>query len=77
MGGNDCGEEKTMAATAARGKAAVTGLTVLDRDDAPPEAVAPVPSLNRARNVAIVSAIAVTQLVWMAALAYVLLWLVL
>ena len=67
-----------MAATAARGKAAVRGLALLDRDDAPPETAAPgVASLGRARNVAIVSAIAVTQLVWMAALAYVLLWLVL
>jgi len=67
-----------MAATAARGKAGVRGLTVVEHDGTPPEAEASVePNLGRARNVAIVSVIAVTQLAWMAALAYVVLWLVL
>lgn len=67
-----------MAATAARGKAAIRGLTVVEHDCTPVEADASAePSLGRARNVAIVSVIAVTQLAWMAALAYVVLWLVL
>ncbi len=66
-----------MAATAARGKAAVRGLTVLEHDGGQSEPEAPAgPNLGLASNVVIVSAIAVTQLAWMAALAYVLLWLV-
>ena len=75
--GNDCGEERTMAATAARGKGAVRGLRIVeDEGDELRTAAPPAPSRGRARDVAIVSVIAVTQLVWMAALAYVVLWLV-
>jgi hypothetical protein len=59
----------TMAVTAARGQAAV-------KDHLEAE-VPVVPALGRARDIAVVSAIAVTQLAWMATLAYVVLWLLL
>ena len=62
-----------MAATTARGESAVSGLTVVDRNEGRPGASARGGTgLGRARDVAVVSLIAVTQLVWMAALAYVL-----
>ena len=58
-----------MAVTAARGQAAV-------KEHLEGEA-AGAPALGRARDIAVVSAIAVTQLAWMATLAYVVLWLLL
>jgi hypothetical protein len=64
-----------MAATAARGQTAVKSPAVLERDDEQPQVEVRPPTLGGARDVAVVSAIAITQLVWMAALAYALLWL--
>ena len=58
-----------MAVTAARGQAAIK--------DHPEGETPGAPALGRARDIAVVSAIAVTQLAWMASLAYVVLWLLL